>query len=80
MQARVPVEGDTVCTWLVMMLVLMPMAGAGLFGLRLGTMAPLMTLVLHLIFGIVLGWTYGQLRRQPQHGGLRTAIVQPRRM
>ncbi len=24
-------------------------------------MAPVMTLVLHLIFGAVLGWTYGKL-------------------
>lgn len=47
--------------WLLMMVVLMPMAGAGLFGLDLGIMAPVMTLVLHLIFGAVLGWTYGRL-------------------
>ena len=47
--------------WLVMMIMLMPMAGAGLFGMALGMMAPMMTLVLHLIFGAVLGWTYGRL-------------------
>jgi hypothetical protein len=47
--------------WLVMMVMLMPMAGAGLFGMNLGMMAPMMTLVLHLIFGAVLGWTYGRL-------------------
>lgn len=46
--------------WLVMMVTLMPMAGAGLFGMQLGFMAPMMTLVLHLIFGAVLGWFYGQ--------------------
>lgn len=44
--------------WLVMMLMLMPMAGAGLFGMKMGLMAPMMTLVLHLIFGAVLGWVY----------------------
>ncbi len=47
--------------WLLMMVALMPMAGAGLFGLGLGIMAPVMTLVLHMIFGAVLGWTYGRL-------------------
>ncbi len=50
--------------WLVMMLVLMPMTGAGLFGLNLGIMAPMMTLVLHLIFGAVLGWVYGRIIHQ----------------
>lgn len=51
--------------WLIMMLVLMPMTGAGLFALSLGLMAPVMTLVLHLIFGAVLGWTYGKLVEGP---------------
>lgn len=45
----------------MIMIMLMPMAGAGLFGIALGVMAPMMTLVLHLIFGAVLGWTYGRL-------------------
>ncbi len=47
--------------WVIMMLVLMPMAGAGLFGMSLGIMASVMTLILHLIFGAVLGWVYGRL-------------------
>jgi hypothetical protein len=47
--------------WLIMMIALMPMAGAGFFGMKMGMMAPVMTLVLHLIFGAVLGWTYGKL-------------------
>ena len=46
--------------WLAMMVMLMPMAGAGLFGMNMGVMAPMMTLVLHLIFGAVLGWVYGR--------------------
>lgn len=50
--------------WLIMMIMLMPMAGAGMFGMSLGIMAPMMTLVLHLIFGAVLGWTYGRLNNQ----------------
>lgn len=45
--------------WLVMMLVVMPMAGVGLFGMKMGLMAPMMTLLLHLIFGAVMGLVYG---------------------
>ena len=45
--------------WLVMMVMVMPMAGAGLFGMHMGLMAPMMTLVLHLVFGAVLGLVYG---------------------
>jgi hypothetical protein len=48
--------------WLMMMIVVMPMAGAGLFGMQLSIMAPVMTLVLHLIFGAVLGGVYGAER------------------
>ncbi len=53
--------------WLIMMIVLMPMAGAGWFGIHLGIMAAVMTLVLHLVFGAVLGWTYVRLMH-PGHG------------
>ena len=47
--------------WVMMMLVVMPMAGQGLFGLNLGVMAPVMTAMLHVIFGAVMGWVYAQL-------------------
>lgn len=47
-----------IAAWLLMMIVVMPMAGAGLFGMNLGIMAPMMTLVLHIIFGAVLGWVF----------------------
>jgi hypothetical protein len=50
-----------VAGWFIMMVMLMPMAGAGVFGLAMGMMAPVMTLVLHLIFGWVLGATYARL-------------------
>ena len=51
--------------WLMMMVGLMPMAGAGFFGLNLGISAPIMTLILHLIFGAILGAYYGHaLARQ----------------
>jgi Family of unknown function (DUF6789) len=47
-----------VAAWVLMMIGPMPMAGAGLFGMGMGMMAPVMTLVLHLIFGAVLGAVY----------------------
>lgn len=47
--------------WLVMIIVMMPMAGEGPFGLKMGTMAPVATLMLHCIFGAVLGVVYGSL-------------------
>lgn len=53
--------------WLIMMVVLMPMAGAGVFGMTMGMMAPVMTFVLHMIFGWVLGGTYGWLLQQGHH-------------
>lgn len=51
----------SVLAWLLMMILAMPMAGAGLFGLGLGMMAPVMTLVLHLIWGAVLGAAFRAL-------------------
>ena len=35
--------------------------GAGFFGLKMGMMAPFMTLMLHVIYGAVLGYVYGKL-------------------
>jgi hypothetical protein len=37
------------------------MAGAGLFGASMGLMAPVAILIMHWIFGAVLGWVYGAL-------------------
>lgn len=54
--------------WLLMMVAVMPVAGAGLFGLHLGMGAPIATLVLHWVFGAVLGAVFGKLaatRSQP---------------
>lgn len=45
--------------WLLMMIMVMPMAGAGFFGLQFGMAAPVMTLLLHIIFGATLGAVYG---------------------
>jgi len=51
-----------VVAWVAMMLIIMPMAGAGLFGLGLGPAAPVMTLILHVVFGVVLGYSFFKLR------------------
>jgi hypothetical protein len=51
--------------WILMMVLLMPMAGAGFFGINFGVMAPFMTFVLHTIFGAVLGGVYGLERPEP---------------
>ena len=48
--------------WLLMMIGPMPMAGAGLFGLKVGMPAPVMTLVLHILYGVVLGVVYQKLQ------------------
>jgi hypothetical protein len=62
--------GFGVAAWLGMMIIVMPMAGAGLFGMTLGIMAPVMTLLLHVVFGAVLGGVYGMLL---QRGTLNAA-------
>ena len=50
-----------VFAWLLMMVLFMPAAGAGLFGTKIGLEAPLVMLIMHLIYGVVLGATYGLL-------------------
>ena len=60
--------------WLIMMIAMMPMAGAGFFGSHLGMTAPAMTLMLHIVFGFVLGAVYALERPDPTHEfqGMRT--------
>jgi hypothetical protein len=50
-----------VFTWLVMMAAFMPLAKAGFFGSKIGPMAAVVTLMYHLVYGAVLGTTYGLL-------------------
>ena len=45
----------SVGAWVMMMLIFMPVVGGGLFGWRFGIGASVGMLVLHLIYGIVLG-------------------------
>lgn len=49
--------------WLVVMITVFPLAGSGLFGMGFGLIAPLSTLLGHIVFGLVLGATYGWLQR-----------------
>ncbi len=50
--------------WAAMALLVMPLAGLGLFGLEHGLFLALAILALHLMFGAVLGGTYGWLLLQ----------------
>src|SRR5688572_25811650 len=47
--------------WLIMMFFLMPLGGAGFFALNHSVLVPVALLALHLIFGAVMGSTYGWL-------------------
>lgn len=51
-----------VIAWLLMMFIPMSMSGEGLFELKLGMMAPIITLVLHIIYGAVIDFTYKLLQ------------------
>lgn len=46
--------------WLLMMVFLMPLAGVDVFGLALGIGPMLATLLLHIIYGTVLGYYFGR--------------------
>jgi len=50
-----------IAAWFLMMIGPMPMSGAGLFGLNVGIMIPVMTLVFHLVFGVTLGLVFKAL-------------------
>ena len=50
-----------VFTWLIMMAAFMPLAKMGFFGLKIGPLAAAVTLMYHLVYGAVLGTTYGLL-------------------
>jgi len=62
-----PVKGIVlgIVGWLIMMIAVMPMMGAGMFAMNMGMMATVATLVLHIIFGVVLGLTYNKVGAGP---------------
>lgn len=51
----------SVAAWLLMMVIVMPAAGGGLFAARLGLGAAIAALVLHLAYGAVLGLVYARV-------------------
>jgi len=46
---------------LLIMLMVMPLAGAGWFGMKLSPLQPIVTLLLHLVYGAVLGAMFERL-------------------
>jgi hypothetical protein len=50
--------------WFGVMLLIMPLAGEGPYGLKLGIATPTVTLFLHWLYGVVLGASYGRLLLQ----------------
>ena len=50
-----------VFAWLMMMILFMPLAKTGFFGVKLGPAAIYVSLSYHLIYGLVLGLIYGAL-------------------
>ena len=61
--ASYPLKGIVfgVFAWLVMMVAFMPLTKGGFFGANVGPMAAVVTLFYHLLYGVVLGTTYGLL-------------------
>lgn len=47
--------------WLVVMLIFMPVLGAGAFGMKFGVGAPILCLAADLVYGLVLGAVYGAM-------------------
>jgi len=48
-----------IAIWLLMQIFALPMMGAGLFGSKLGMKVPVMSLIMHLVYGLVLGFSVG---------------------
>ena len=46
--------------WLLMMCIFLPMTGQGLFGMNVGMIIPVMALIFHLVYGVVLGIAFGK--------------------
>lgn len=47
--------------WLLMMLTIEPLAGHGFFGLQTSPVIAVMSMMLHIVFGAILGIVYGKL-------------------
>jgi hypothetical protein len=53
-----------VITWFLMMILFMPVIGAGLFGLRLGLIEPVGMLGMNLVYGLVIGVVFDLLDKK----------------
>ena len=53
-----------VIAWFLMMIIFMPVIGAGLFGWRLGLVEPVGMLGLHLVYGLAIGVTFELLDKR----------------
>jgi hypothetical protein len=51
----------SILAWLVAMIAFLPFVGMGFFGMKVGPLPVILNLVQHLIYGVVLGVTYGLL-------------------
>jgi len=49
--------------WMLMMLTVEPLAGHGFFGLQTSPVIPMMSMMLHIVFGATLGIIYGKLAK-----------------
>jgi len=58
-----------IAAWLLMMIAVMPMAGAGFFGINFGMAGFVLPLILHIVFGAVLGFSAAYL----ENGAAKTA-------
>ena len=50
--------------WILMMLTVEPLAGHGIFGLQTSRVIPVVSMMLHLIYGAILGIVYGKLSKK----------------
>ncbi|HKZ72853.1 MAG TPA: DUF6789 family protein [Steroidobacteraceae bacterium] len=57
-----------VLAWLASMALLMPASHSGMFGLRLGALAPIVMLLASVAYGAVLGWLYSVMMPTPPLG------------
>lgn len=64
-------------TWLFLMIVCMPLTGAGFFGLHGGMIVPEATLVLNLVYWLVLGLTFRWLLAPASRPAGQTDTGQP---
>ena len=65
-----------VMVWLLMMVAIMPMGDLGFFGMEVSGTVPVVMLVLQLLFGAILGFSYEKLTRQNK--GLQYPRARPK--